>query len=200
MGGLQMPQPQTPNLQMPMPPTPLPPEQPQGRKFGLAEIMGSLGDALLVGGGGQAMYAPMLAQQRDREDAERMLREKLAAETEQRARDRQAKIEDAMKLRQFDAANPGPTSLEQNIGLIERRWGPEAAREFAMKPTFVNNWDGTRTQVGGAGGGIPPEAIADLRADPASAEEFDAVFGPGASRQYLGGGASNGTGGFQSGQ
>ena len=35
-------------------------------------------------------------------------------------------------------------------------------------------------------GGPPPEAIAELRADPSSAAEFDEIFGPGAARRALG--------------
>lgn len=42
----------------------------------------------------------------------------------------------------------------------------------------------------------PAAAIADLRADPSGAAEFDQVFGPGASAKYLGGGGGNATGGF----
>lgn len=37
----------------------------------------------------------------------------------------------------------------------------------------------------GAGRAAPPAAIADLQKNPASAAQFDAVFGAGASRQYL---------------
>ena len=51
-------------------------------------------------------------------------------------------------------------------------------------------------QIGPAAG-IPPEAIADLQANPATAAQFDEVFGQGAADRVLGGGgAGNGTGGF----
>jgi hypothetical protein len=51
---------------------------------------------------------------------------------------------------------------------------------------------------GGApsGGGIPQEAIAELRNNPASAAQFDEIFGEGAAAQVLGGGGSNVTTGF----
>jgi hypothetical protein len=43
----------------------------------------------------------------------------------------------------------------------------------------------------------PPEAIAELQADPSAAAEFDEAFGAGAAARVLGGGgAGNGTGGF----
>ena len=46
---------------------------------------------------------------------------------------------------------------------------------------------------------VPPAAISELRANPASATQFDEIFGPGASARILGngGGVSNGTSGFR---
>lgn len=44
--------------------------------------------------------------------------------------------------------------------------------------------------------GIPPQAISDLRANPASAAQFDEIFGQGAAQRALGGGVGNGTSGF----
>lgn len=43
----------------------------------------------------------------------------------------------------------------------------------------------------------PAEAVADLRANPKSAAQFDEIFGQGASARVLGGGGSNATDGFQ---
>ncbi len=43
----------------------------------------------------------------------------------------------------------------------------------------------------------PPEAIAELKRDPSAQAEFDEAFGKGAAARILGGGAGNGTGGFQ---
>ena len=161
MGGLQMPQQQTPNLQMPMPP--LPPEQPQGRKIGLAEIMGILGDAMQTAGGGQGTFAPFVAGQRDKADAERMLREKLAAETQQRARDRQAKIEDAIKLRQFDAENPGPTSLQRDYDFFRQQPGNEGMSigQFMdmYRPQMVLTPDGPAMMQRGAQPAPPPGLV-----------------------------------------
>lgn len=51
-------------------------------------------------------------------------------------------------------------------------------------------------RASGAVGGIPAEAIADLRSNPASAAQFDEIFGQGAAAQALGGGGSNVTSGF----
>lgn len=44
--------------------------------------------------------------------------------------------------------------------------------------------------------GIPQGAIDYLRSNPSLAAQFDQKYGAGASAQFLGGGASNGTGGF----
>ena len=43
----------------------------------------------------------------------------------------------------------------------------------------------------------PPQAIADLRANPSMAQQFDQAYGVGASQRYLGGGVGNGTGTFR---
>lgn len=48
----------------------------------------------------------------------------------------------------------------------------------------------------GAAGGIPSQAIADLRSNPGTAAQFDEIFGPGAAQRALGGGGGNVTSGF----
>jgi hypothetical protein len=60
-----------------------------------------------------------------------------------------------------------------------------------------------RVRAGGAPVAPPPEAIAELRADPSAAAEFDQVFGAGAAARALGGQggpASQAPGGFPAGQ
>lgn len=44
---------------------------------------------------------------------------------------------------------------------------------------------------------IPQKAIDDLRAGKGTVEQFEAVFGKGTARQYLGGGSGDATGGFR---
>jgi hypothetical protein len=44
---------------------------------------------------------------------------------------------------------------------------------------------------------IPPEAAAELQANPQTAAQFDEIFGPGAAARILGGTAGNGGGNFQ---
>ena len=43
---------------------------------------------------------------------------------------------------------------------------------------------------------IPPQAVSELRANPATAAQFDEIFGKGAAAKVLGGGAGNSVGGF----
>ena len=63
---------------------------------------------------------------------------------------------------------------------------PGQAAQFVIAPN-----DGSQTPGAPvAAGGIPPEAIADLRQNPGTAAQFDEVFGPGAAARVLGNGGA----------
>lgn len=142
---------------------------------------------------------------------------KARAEAEAAAQERQRQIERQEGLQdwQFKRDNPA-APRDETYEVIKAQLGPEAANEYLRSkgdPTITTTlpgdrfYSGSRSGLAAALGGVtgggrpksapPAEAIADLKRDPASAAEFDEIFGIGASKQYLGGGASNGTGGFR---
>lgn len=62
--------------------------------------------------------------------------------------------------------------------------------------TYIEAGDLTK-RLGAAAPTIPQKAIDDLRAGKGTVEQFEAVFGKGTARQYLGGGSGDATGGFR---
>lgn len=69
-----------------------------------------------------------------------------------------------------------------------------------IKPDGTARWviggDGATTDAPAASSGVPPEAAAALRRGEGTPEQFDAIFGPGASARIMGGGAGDSAGGF----
>lgn len=67
----------------------------------------------------------------------------------------------------------------------------------ATHPIVTNGYGSTVVPRSSLGGAPPPDAIADLRANPSLAPEFDKAYGPGASARVMGGGVGNDPGGFR---
>lgn len=141
LAGLMMPQPQVPNLQMPMP-APVPaPEAPRDRS-GLWRIIGAIGDGLQVAGGGQATFGPAMMQMRDQQAQEQAFREKLKAEAEQRRQEREARMADAIALKEWERANPGQTADMRNLEWYKSLPESDRAVYDRLKPFVVNGPDG----------------------------------------------------------
>jgi hypothetical protein len=86
-----------------------------------------------------------------------------------------------------------PSSIRTLRALGIDPQSPEGRRigvDSLTRPFMVGSPESGYNPVGGSYGapqsGPPPEAIADLQADPSGAAEFDQIFGAGASRRYLG--------------
>ncbi len=97
-----------------------------------------------------------------------------------------------LKEREFRAGKTVPVNSDQGVAQIVPVMGADGQ--------FIGNRASMIVQPYGqsapAAQQPPAEAIAELRANPGTAVQFDEIFGPGASARILGGGASNGTGGF----
>lgn len=126
----------------------------------------------------------------------------------------------ARKQWEWDNAPKESNLTEYGRALVEQGLQPgtpefiEAMKQYNTRradPTVTTTLPGNRFYSGPASalpqalGGVtgnqpasspPPEAIAELKSNPSTAGHFDEVFGQGAAARYLGGGASNGTGGF----
>lgn len=99
-----------------------------------------------------------------------------------------------------------PTTLQRDyefLNSIDPALGQQfLQRRTAEPPMIASNGDGTFTIIPrsqfapqqGAATAPPPEAVAELRANPNTAAQFDEIFGPGAAASVLGGASpSNGS-------
>lgn len=124
------------------------------KREGWQNVLGTIFDVMASVGGQKPQYWSGIADEKAQYDdfQQRMALEQYKAR--QRLEEQRAK---AMQP-------PEPTSLMQNFEFLRDRYGEDFAKDYVMKPTFVQNWDGTRTQVGG-GGDAPDQLPADFFGD-----------------------------------
>lgn len=130
------------------------PEAPQapGKREVWRDVLGSVFDAMAMMGGQRGNYWGGVQREQDqyRDD----MKDYQALQQQVNLAKYRGDIglyEKAMEA----AQGPKPTAMMQNDAFLRERYGPDFAKEYLMKPTFVQNWDGTRTQVGG-GSALPP--------------------------------------------
>lgn len=75
------------------------------------EILGIIGDALQATGGGQPTYGPMMAEQRQEEERGRQRLAELLMQQQQRQADRDAALQDRMKIIDYQRENPAPDAF-----------------------------------------------------------------------------------------
>lgn len=179
-------------------------------------IAGILADAL-AGIAGQP--GPSLARwNREREQDREQQREEAQWGLQRRAR-----LEDYEAQKQIDqryTTGPAPTEFERilqasgiNPGTPEWMAAMGRRRETMLNPMMPmttvdangnpavayvprNPPGGPPTSERGSVSGPPEAAVQHLRQNPQLRDAFDAKYGQGMADRYLGGGASNGTGGF----
>lgn len=161
--------------------------------------------AAVLGGGRNQLPLQFMMQQKQAEQ------ERAQAEAQ-----RQQQFEDWRQRFDYERANT-PADVAPMIRDLQawQAMTPEQRKAYqelqdARSGPVVTTLPGNRFYAGPRGGlaaamrGMaaqpktpPREAIDELRADPASAAEFDAAFGPGSAARILGGAGSNASGGFQ---
>lgn len=156
-------------------------------------IAGGIGDALQRWAGGQATFAPMLAQRQEQAT-------QVAAEQRRQA----AQFSTWQQQQEYKSAHPdpvAPSALERNYGFLE---GQQNGLGRTYAQNFANNGGGAPQIMNIPGVGVvsvprqttqqpagPPSAAVDhLRKNPEMAADFDAKYGPGASSSILGGAGS----------
>jgi len=157
--GVQMPpQPMPQPIQAPQPELPgLPPElmalRPQKRD-GWKNVVGTILDLVAAGSGYKPGYWSGVADEKQQ-----------YSDFEQKVALQQAEARRRLEEKRAEAALPQPpTAMERNIEVLSRLYGPKFAKQYVMKPTFVQNWDGTQTEVP-TGGDAPDELPADFFGD-----------------------------------
>lgn len=133
------------------------PEPPKKRET-WRDILGSVLDVIATTGGREGQYWEGVGQQQDAYN-DRVAK---AEEWNQQLTlaDYKNQVEKRSRLQEAMRKALEPTAFQRNVDYVGGRWGQDAARDYVMKPNFVQNWDGTRTQVGG--GDAPDELPADF--------------------------------------
>jgi hypothetical protein len=139
------------------------PEAPQapGKREVWRDVLGSVFDAMATLGGGQGNYWNGVQQQQDqyRED------QKDYQGLQQQVNMAKYKGDLSLYESAMEAAQgPKPTAMMQNFdywsGLDENGRANFQRYQDAVKPTIIQNWDGTRSIVGGGGSApdqLPPD-------------------------------------------
>lgn len=141
-------------------------------------LMGGLGgalDGIAVWGGAQPGYSTAMAEQRASEQ------ELKKAELLARLRAELQGDDEPSLIRTLKGMGIDPTS-EQG-----RRIGTDSLTRPFMVGSPETGWNAVGGSYGAPQSGPPPEAIAELRANPSTAAFFDEEFGPGAAEKALGG-------------
>jgi len=146
-----------------------PQQQPEQEQRFKPNILGVIGDAMQVFGGGQATYMQGVNEQRQR--AELMRQRAQMAQQE-----RETGWQDWVRKQEYERANPSPVNNDTTADYeyIRQKLGDEAANNFLRlkterpQTTIIDNGDGTKTiyqvpQGGGMPSGAPTAPVGKLR-------------------------------------
>lgn len=101
------------------------------------QILGIIGDALQTAGGGQATYAPAVAQQQALETEGRQRLQQAQAAAQQKQQDRVAALQDFIARQRYQQENPGPSSIETDLAGWNRLT-PEQQAQYAQMQDVRN--------------------------------------------------------------
>ena len=128
------------------------PDAPQapGKRDTWRDVLGSVLDTIAIAGGRDGAYWGNVQRQQDQYREDQKDYQALQQQVNMANYKGDLSLyETAMKA----AQGPEPTALMQNDAFLRQQYGDDFARKYIMKPTFVQNWDGTQTEIGG---GLPP--------------------------------------------
>ena len=183
-----------------------------GWKDALALALTGVGDAFTRAGGGEGgAMSEMMGRAMNARAASRKAQIDAAKEEEKTQRilevGRRNGLSDEQVYAQMYGLNlpqpekPDVPSFVKNLeawnAMSDDQKRQVGSMQSVLNPGYFTGEDGRRYQNQPAQeSGPSPEAIADLKANPALAKDFDDAYGAGSASRFIGGGVSNGTGGF----